>query len=68
MKSPESGRVGPRAGMTARKEPKSQSDRFIETARELDCDEDEDRFNETLKRVAPSRQKKNQPETEHDKE
>ncbi len=54
--------------MTARKEPKSQSDRFIETARELDCDEDEDRFNETLKRVAPSRQKKNQPETEHDKE
>ena len=28
-----------------------QRDRFIETARELECDEDEDRFNETLKRI-----------------
>ena len=32
---------------------KSQRDRFIKTARDLDCDEDEDRFNETLKRVVP---------------
>lgn len=30
----------------------TQRDRFIETARELGCDEDEGRFNETLKRVA----------------
>ena len=31
----------------------AQSERFEETARELECDEDEDRFNETLKRIAP---------------
>ena len=31
---------------------RSQRDRFIEKARELGCDEDEVRFNETLKRVA----------------
>ena len=43
--------------MTEGKEPKSQSDRFIETARELDCDEDEGRFNETLKRIAPKKDK-----------
>ena len=30
--------------------PQTQRDRFIETTRELDCDEDEGRFNETLKR------------------
>ena len=41
--------------MTAGKEPKSQSDRFLETARELECDEDEERFNENLKRIAPKR-------------
>ena len=34
------------------KDEKPQRDRFIETARELGCDEDEARFNETLKRVA----------------
>ncbi|MDE0703420.1 MAG: hypothetical protein OXH59_06835 [Rhodospirillaceae bacterium] len=46
--------------MTSKKtEPKPQRDRFIETARELGCDEDEGRFNETLKRVAkaPSKEK-----------
>ena len=32
---------------------KTQRDRFIKTARELECDEDESRFNETLKRIAP---------------
>ena len=31
----------------------AQRDRFIEKARELECDEDEDRFNATLKRIAP---------------
>ena len=30
---------------------KSQRERFEETAREQGCDEDEDRFNETLKRI-----------------
>ena len=30
---------------------KSQRGRFIETARELECDEDEERFNKTLKRI-----------------
>ena len=29
----------------------TQRDRFIEKAREIKCDEDEDRFNETLKRI-----------------
>lgn len=35
----------------------SQHDRFIETARALECDEDEDRFNETLKRIVPKKDK-----------
>ena len=35
------------------KTPKPQRDRFVEKARELECDEDEDRFNETLTRIAP---------------
>jgi hypothetical protein len=34
-------------------EKKSQSEKFIDKARELECDEDEDRFNETLRRIAP---------------
>ena len=37
---------------------KSQRDRFIEKAREQGCDEDEDRFNETLKRLMESPAKK----------
>ena len=40
--------------MTATDE-KPQRERFLETARELECDEDEDRFNETLKRIAPKK-------------
>ena len=32
---------------------KPQRERFLETARELECDEDEERFNDTLKRIAP---------------
>lgn len=44
--------------MTAKKdESKPQSDRFIEKARELGCDEDETRFNETLKRIVPKEPK-----------
>ena len=34
---------------------KPQRDRFIEKARELECDEGEDRLNETLKRVVRHR-------------
>ncbi len=41
--------------MTTPKPDEPQRDRFIETARELDCADDEDRFNETLKRVVPKR-------------
>ena len=37
---------------------KPQRDRFVEKARELDCDEDEDHFNETLRRIARPGQKK----------
>ena len=36
------------------KDEKPQRDRFVEKARELECDEDEDRFNETLKRLMES--------------
>ena len=41
--------------MKGPKEPQSQSDRFLETARELECDENESQFNETLKRIAPKK-------------
>ena len=30
---------------------KDQVERFIQTARELECDEDEKRFNKTLKKI-----------------
>jgi hypothetical protein len=33
-------------------EAKSQPGRFIETARQLECDEDKEQFEEELKRVA----------------
>lgn len=42
------------------KDEKSQRDRFLETARELECDEDEGRFNETLKRIAPKKETQDQ--------
>ena len=37
---------------------KSQRERFKEAARELECDEDEDRFNATLKRIVPVKSEK----------
>ena len=40
---------------------KNQPDRFIDTARNLGCDDDEDRFNETLKRIVP--RKEDQPDS-----
>ena len=38
--------------MPSPREQKPQRDRFIEMARELECDEDEGLVNETLKRIA----------------
>ena len=45
---------------------KSQRDRFVETARELEADESEDRFNETLRRVVkqPTHPTRNAPPDE----
>ena len=42
---------------------KAQHERFIETARQLECDEDKERFEEKLKRIAkakPSPDKRNE--------
>ena len=44
--------------------PKTQRERFEEIARELECDEDEGRFNARLKRIVATgkkRKKKKQP-------
>jgi len=38
-------------------EAETQSEAFIRTARELGCDEDEERFKETLRRVAGAKPK-----------
>ena len=38
----------------------NQRDRFIQAACQLECDENEDRFNATLKRVAPVKSKKDE--------
>ena len=40
---------------------KEQADRFKQTARELGCDESEERFNERLKRIAKAK-----PKPKHD--
>jgi len=39
---------------------KSQAERFIETARQLECDEDKERFEEKLKRIAKAKPKPDQ--------
>jgi hypothetical protein len=36
-------------------EAKPQRERFIETARQLECDEDKERFEQKLKRIAKAR-------------
>jgi hypothetical protein len=41
---------------------KSQSDKFKEAARELECDEDESRWDERLKKVAKGKPKPERPE------
>ena len=38
--------------MTTKKTDKAQHRRFVEKARELGCDEDEERFNDRLKKIA----------------
>lgn len=38
-------------------EPKPQIDKFRDLARELEADEDEARFEETVRKIAPSRPK-----------
>lgn len=41
---------------------RSQSDKFKETARELECDEDEARWDDRLKKVAKGRPEPEKPE------
>lgn len=51
--------------MNARPEPdKPQLDKFRDLARELESDEDEARFEETVKRIAPKTEHKPQEEAE----
>ena len=40
------------------KPPKSQLDKFKEAARDLECDDDEERFNAALKKIAKFAPKK----------
>ena len=39
--------------MTKEQEPRSQADKFRDLARELEADEDEARFEDAVKRIAP---------------
>jgi hypothetical protein len=43
-------------------DPKTQSDKFKEAARELGCDEDEARWDETLRKVAKQKPEPEKPE------
>lgn len=43
-------------------EDKAQRQRFIEKARELECDEDEERFNATLRRIVTPRSRDREPD------
>lgn len=45
--------------MTAKQ---SQSDKFKQAARELECDEDESRWEERLKKVAKAKPDKSEPD------
>jgi len=40
---------------TSQKDDMSQIDKFKKTARELECDDDEERFKERLKKIAKQR-------------
>lgn len=46
----------------ARPKADSQLDKFKRTARELECDEDEDRWDERLKKVAKGKPEPEKPE------
>jgi hypothetical protein len=52
------------------KKPKSQSAKFRETARKLECDEDANRFDRVLKRIAktPTRARESKPAPEQSSE
>ncbi len=50
---------------TPPRNPTDQHKRFIETARALECDEDKERFEEKLKRIAKARPK-SKPESTKD--
>lgn len=45
-------------------DPRSQPDKFRDLARELECDEDEKAFEETVKRVAKGEKPPPPPESE----
>lgn len=47
--------------MRQKEKTKSQAQRFKEKARELGCDEDEKRFEGTLKRISKQTKKKQNP-------
>lgn len=47
--------------MKNRAEPKSQSERFVEAARELECDDSEERFRAAVRKVAKAPPTKNAP-------
>ena len=47
-----------KGGLILQNQTKTQRERFEETARELECDENEDRFNTTLIQIAKGGKKK----------
>ena len=49
--------------MTTDTSKKTQHKRFVEKARELGCDEDENRFNSTLKKIARNEPQKKKGKT-----
>ena len=49
-----------KGGLILQNQTKTQRERFEKTARELECDEDEDRFNTTLKEIVTGSTKKDE--------
>ena len=47
--------------MTEKKTSKEQTKRFLEAARELECDDDKERFEERLKKIAKQKPKTVKP-------
>jgi hypothetical protein len=50
--------------MTKTPPPKPQADKFADLARELECDEDEDAFDERLKKLATAPPAPKKPEAD----